>query len=65
MEDVKKEKRIIDRPSGDVIRTTLDMTVVLNNRLEKACEELNMSKRQIVEYALFAWLNKRDKEMQK
>ena len=60
-----KDKKIINRPSGNVIRTTLDMTVVLNNRLEKACEELNMSKRQVVEYALFAWLNKRDEELGK
>lgn len=50
------------RKSALVIHTHVELTTVLNKRLEKYADEFKMSKREIIEQALFMWLNDRDRE---
>jgi hypothetical protein len=54
--------KMIKRKSTLVVRTNIEFTVALNNRLEQYVNECKLSKRQVIEMALSTWLNDRDRE---
>lgn len=62
---MRHNTKTIERASGQVASIHLELRASLNKRLEEFVEEYKMSKRQIIETALFIWMNERDKEAQK
>lgn len=57
--------RIQTRKSRAVVRLDIEISHAMNKRLEQYTQELNMSKRKIVETALDIWLGQRDIERTK
>ena len=58
---MRHNTKTVTRNSGDVVSLHLEMRASLNKRLEKYVEEFGMSKRQIIETAVFMWMNQVDK----
>lgn len=59
---MRHNTKTVERSSGEVVSIHLELRSSLNKRLEEFVEEYKMSKRQIIETALFIWMNERDKE---
>ena len=54
-----------ERRNAMVTSVHLELTTIINERLEHYCREFGWSKRRITEEALFFWLNERDMERHK
>lgn len=59
---MRHNTKTVSRNSGEVVNIHLELRASLNKRLEEFVEEFKMPKRQIIETALFIWMNERDKE---
>ena len=57
---MRHNTKVTNRNSSEVVSIHLEILAHLNKRLEKACEEYQKSKREIIETALFVWLNQMD-----
>ena len=65
MKKMRHNTKISKRKADLVVHTHVELTTTINKRLEKYADDFKMSKRQIIEQALFMWLNDRDREYKK